>query len=114
MAPLISNMTIPSTSFSGSKLYSLPRAFLGILSLRFFSFTSCVADLEGDGVEAEESVASVDSNDSVRGDCCRFPGNNLARAPVGFEEGVGVATLSSNSVTKTVGVRSPVGTGSSS
>ena len=105
LAPLISNMTIPRTSFSGLKLYSPPRAFLDLPGLRFFSFTSCVVtDFDEVGVDAEESVTSAESNEFVRDDRSRFPGKNFANPPPDFWEG-GVFPTPPRSVADGVGAR---------
>ena len=102
-------MTIPRTSFSGLKLYSPPRAFLEILSLRFFSFTSCEVAGDEVGVDAEESVVSVESHESAREDWSRFLGKNLESPPTDFEEGVGVLALPPKSATEAVGVMPSTG-----
>ena len=66
LAPLISNMTIPKTSFSGLRRYSPSQVFLDFLNLRFFSLTSwVVTDFCEPGVDGEESVEGVDSYESA-------------------------------------------------
>ena len=100
-------MTIPTTSFSGLKWYSPPSAFLDFLNLRFFSFASWV--VMGLGVDAEESVVSVESDESKRCDCCLFTGKNFASPPTGFEGRVGGLFLSPISVAGVVGVRPSTG-----
>lgn len=61
------------------------------------------------GVDAEESVTRVDSPESIRCDCCRFPEKSLASAATGFEGGVGVLSLSPTSIVGVVGVRPSTG-----
>ena len=64
---------------------------------------------DGLRVDAEESAVSVESDESTRCDCCRFPGKNFASPPTDLGGGVGVLSLSSVSVVGMVGVKPSTG-----
>ena len=64
---------------------------------------------DGLRVDAEESAVNVESNESTRCDCCRFPGRNFASPPTDLGEGVGVLSLSPVSAVGVMGVRHSTG-----
>lgn len=101
---------MPKMSFSGLKWYS-PPAFLGFLNLRFLSLASwTVIDFCALELDAEESVVSVESDESTRCDWARL-GKSFARPPTDLGEGVGVLSPPAVGVT---GVRPSAGSSSSS